>query len=99
MDGQWNGEQAYEEVALSSVGFGDIPFQEWRRTPSPGPWADSGTKLGLSRFKLNLHHADIFKKDWLRDLDLNQGPSGYEPDVERSNRLKNKKNFHNVVFM
>jgi hypothetical protein len=35
---------------------------------------------GLSGFKLNLYHTDIFNKDWLRDLDLNQGPSGYEPD-------------------
>ena len=35
---------------------------------------------GFSRLKLNLHHADIFKKDWLRGHDLNVRPSGYEPD-------------------
>ena len=35
---------------------------------------------GLSRFKLNLHHADKIKKDWLRGHDLNVRPSGYEPD-------------------
>ena len=47
-------------------------------------WERKGTK-GISPFSKKkaqnpLQHRDLGLKKWLRGLDLNQRPSGYEPD-------------------